>query len=562
MWVLHTPATKRPKTNARAEFPSINHQLHRLSRLLSRKLGIMAGLESIALAVAHLERIQRGDEQPWSIVSDEAAFPSSNNEAHLPVPGSQSRMVSDGTYRSAAASVCAIKEGNDIVPSMSPTVSSSAPPQEYPSTTTSHHLPTIHEHGHPWGMMTANNNPNQAPPLSAHHQQEAFLHVPVAGPVATLLHGISCVSDNLDKFFALMEQLEKQALPDGARPADVPKPDETIVHVQRNDVLLGRGGETNHHIGNIQYRQLVKACQPAYLAAKRRDKPRIAAAIVGVVRARSGRFLKKHSVDNSWKDVGNTRAREKTSQALREGAPELRGTVEVSRTQLLTEAVAASRASDQGDEQQPSQRRATKGPANKQQRNTLKSPQRQPSPQVGRATLVSAPSGTVHPHHRHHGALPLVNGQIFYHPHPHRAVVPPMGIYHHLPLPPMDSHYHSHAFTEKRPMSMPSASEPPRKRLVVVARSPQAVPDGAVASSAREAHNLLPAAPTHDAEMGGKAIVSATVSAENSEEEPAPVRTASPASSTSSSKISASGRGPRVKLLKKRLDDDNNISTA
>ena len=93
-----------------------------------------------------------------------------------------------------------------------------------------------------------------------------------------LLNSISMVSDNLDEFFSLMGQLEQHALSGGATPADVPKPDESIVQVQRNDVLLGRGGETNHHIGNIQYRQLVKACQPAYLAAKRRDKPRIAAA--------------------------------------------------------------------------------------------------------------------------------------------------------------------------------------------------------------------------------------------------------------------------------------------
>ncbi|GAX23136.1 hypothetical protein FisN_33Lh027 [Fistulifera solaris] len=95
--------------------------------------------------------------------------------------------------------------------------------------------------------------------------------------------------------------------------------------IQEDDVLLGRGGETNHHTGNIQYRLLVKACQPAYLAAKRRDKPRIAAGIVLAVRRAGGRFLKKEEDDDAgWKDVGNVRAREKTSQALREGAPDLR----------------------------------------------------------------------------------------------------------------------------------------------------------------------------------------------------------------------------------------------
>ena len=101
------------------------------------------------------------------------------------------------------------------------------------------------------------------------------------------------------------------------------KTNEIVKQVLDDDVIFGRGGCSNHHSGNIQYRNLVKACQPAYLQAKRRDKPRIAAGIVMAVRAVGGRFLKKQE-DDTWQDVGNTRAREKTSQALREGAPELR----------------------------------------------------------------------------------------------------------------------------------------------------------------------------------------------------------------------------------------------
>jgi hypothetical protein len=104
--------------------------------------------------------------------------------------------------------------------------------------------------------------------------------------------------------------------------------DNDIV-VQPNDVLCGRGGETNHHPGNIRYRSLVKAYQKLYLLAKRRDKPKIAQCIVVSVRGVNGRFLKRTKNANnaggsSWVDVGNVKAREKTSQALREGAPNLR----------------------------------------------------------------------------------------------------------------------------------------------------------------------------------------------------------------------------------------------
>ena len=74
----------------------------------------------------------------------------------------------------------------------------------------------------------------------------------------------------------------------------------------------------------MRYRGLVKKYQRLYLKAKRRDKPKIARLIVDTIRRKNGRFLKKDMSANTWLDVGNNKAREKTSQALREGAPELR----------------------------------------------------------------------------------------------------------------------------------------------------------------------------------------------------------------------------------------------
>jgi len=117
--------------------------------------------------------------------------------------------------------------------------------------------------------------------------------------------------------------------------AKLPRVDRSMdneIIVQPNDVLCGRGGETNHHPGNIRYRSLVKAYQKLYLLAKRRDKPKIAQCIVVSVRGVNGRFLKRTKNANKtggskWIDVGNVKAREKTSQALREGAPNLRDNV-------------------------------------------------------------------------------------------------------------------------------------------------------------------------------------------------------------------------------------------
>mmetsp|Transcript_10555 Transcript_10555/g.19702 ORF Transcript_10555/g.19702 Transcript_10555/m.19702 type:complete len:259 (-) Transcript_10555:472-1248(-) len=90
------------------------------------------------------------------------------------------------------------------------------------------------------------------------------------------------------------------------------------LNISENDVLFGRGGGTNRHIGNVYFRELVSEYQPAYIQARKRDKTMIAKTIVAQVRNRNGRFLRKQENGN-WVDVGDKKAAEKTSQALREG---------------------------------------------------------------------------------------------------------------------------------------------------------------------------------------------------------------------------------------------------
>lgn len=95
-------------------------------------------------------------------------------------------------------------------------------------------------------------------------------------------------------------------------------------NVTINDVLCGRGGLTNNHPGNVFFRGLVRSRQEAYLFASKREKALVAHGIVDVIRSLKppGRFLKKDKKD-MWTEIGNKKAREKTSQALREKAPEL-----------------------------------------------------------------------------------------------------------------------------------------------------------------------------------------------------------------------------------------------
>ncbi len=109
--------------------------------------------------------------------------------------------------------------------------------------------------------------------------------------------------------------------------------DEQVAIPSENDVLCGRGGSINSHKGNEQFRDLVEKRKRVYLTARfKREKRLIASSIVSEIRAMnpSGRFLaRKGNKDTGhWYDIGDEKARDKTSQALRENAPSIRAVIE------------------------------------------------------------------------------------------------------------------------------------------------------------------------------------------------------------------------------------------
>lgn len=112
----------------------------------------------------------------------------------------------------------------------------------------------------------------------------------------------------------------------GTRPEYTDYPLIGIVTPHPNDVLCGRGGGSNNHPGNESFRELVNEVKFPYVNCPKREKPLIARRIVEAVRNQTppGRFLSKDSKTGLWNDIGDGKAREKTSQALREGAPIIR----------------------------------------------------------------------------------------------------------------------------------------------------------------------------------------------------------------------------------------------
>jgi len=103
---------------------------------------------------------------------------------------------------------------------------------------------------------------------------------------------------------------------------------EAIIELNENDVICGRGGNiTNLHPGNANFRKLVINRKRFYITARsKREKRLIAEALIKDIGRMSppGRFLLKDSESGSWYEIPEDKARDKTSQALREGAPKIR----------------------------------------------------------------------------------------------------------------------------------------------------------------------------------------------------------------------------------------------
>jgi hypothetical protein len=110
-----------------------------------------------------------------------------------------------------------------------------------------------------------------------------------------------------------------------------------IVEVLENDIICGRGSLPLKHAGNAAYRKIVSLNREIYATCPKTEKLRISKSIVAAVRDINARFIEREdgkvsqSLDEkdeagnpvTWRDIGDKRAIEKTSQALREGQPKL-----------------------------------------------------------------------------------------------------------------------------------------------------------------------------------------------------------------------------------------------
>jgi len=98
-----------------------------------------------------------------------------------------------------------------------------------------------------------------------------------------------------------------------------------------NDILCGRGGGSQNHPGNDYYRRMISSSKYWYLSSNKREKREIALELVSRIYTLNppGRFLEKNECTLRYNDIGEERAVAKVSQALREGAPNIRKRIEI-----------------------------------------------------------------------------------------------------------------------------------------------------------------------------------------------------------------------------------------
>lgn len=95
--------------------------------------------------------------------------------------------------------------------------------------------------------------------------------------------------------------------------------ESAVLELCKHDVLLGRGGHSITHSGNVQMRQVIVDWLPAYSRGSMVAKSRIVDQVVRYVFAHGGRFLERKN-GFGWIVISRKESREKVKQRFREEA--------------------------------------------------------------------------------------------------------------------------------------------------------------------------------------------------------------------------------------------------
>ena len=117
---------------------------------------------------------------------------------------------------------------------------------------------------------------------------------------------VTITADPLSPFITGCTNSKPMELPDGFEPRDL-------------DVLCGRGRGVWDRAGNRRFKEMIQTRAPKYAVTRTKvDKGAIVASIVDKMRDEGALFVKKDTKTQSWYDIGEYQAREKTSHAIRD----------------------------------------------------------------------------------------------------------------------------------------------------------------------------------------------------------------------------------------------------
>jgi len=137
--------------------------------------------------------------------------------------------------------------------------------------------------------------------------------------VSLLTQNNSSITTNLDESVAKSSRTKdapKRKRKRAPRKKIIPTNKRYMIPTE-NDVLMGRGGKSNHHPGNMQYRAEIERVQEQYKKTDDKDeKTSMSEKLVQHVQSYGGNFLEKD--DQGWYVIDDIVARRKVSQALRE----------------------------------------------------------------------------------------------------------------------------------------------------------------------------------------------------------------------------------------------------
>eukprot|EP00537_Pseudo-nitzschia_pungens_P007734 CAMPEP_0172366466 /NCGR_PEP_ID=MMETSP1060-20121228/15428_1 /TAXON_ID=37318 /ORGANISM="Pseudo-nitzschia pungens, Strain cf. cingulata" /LENGTH=717 /DNA_ID=CAMNT_0013090331 /DNA_START=184 /DNA_END=2337 /DNA_ORIENTATION=- len=143
----------------------------------------------------------------------------------------------------------------------------------------------------------------------SYHSQQSYAHQSAAAAAASL--GASATNPTSESGRVGHPSDESTSYDKKKRSTDISKP-------RSSDIICGRGGSSNKHPGNIQFRGLVAANKQVYVGLTKKQKMLVARKIVDAIHSTGGKFLAKDMDTGLFYDIGLPRSLEKTSQALRE----------------------------------------------------------------------------------------------------------------------------------------------------------------------------------------------------------------------------------------------------